>query len=53
MSREMRFDLAWLTVAALVIGALVWALWIPSSPVSSPGGGGVPAVTETAGTTSP
>lgn len=53
MSREMRFDLALLAVAALVIGALVWALDVPSSPVSRPGGGGVPAVTGTAGTSSP
>jgi hypothetical protein len=53
MSRAARFDLAWLAVAALVIGVLVWALWIPSSPVSSPGDGGVPAVTGTVGTSSP
>lgn len=52
MSRAARFDLALLAVALLLVAGAFLALYVPSSPVSSPGSGGVPAVTGTAGTSS-
>ena len=55
MSRAARdFDLYWLALALGMAAGLIWLTWIHPSPVSSPGGGGgVPAVTETAGASTP
>lgn len=50
---ERDFDLALAAVAALLMTGLFLALYVPSSPVSSPGSGGVPAAPVTAGTSSP
>jgi len=54
---EREFDIALLLVGVpmvVVVGAFIaWAVLVHPSPVSSPGDGRVPAVTDTAGTTSP
>ena len=42
-----------LALAVGVTAVVIWLTHVPSSPVTSPGGGGVPAVTGTAGTSTP
>ena len=52
MSRAAAFWEAWAEVLLALIVAAFLALYVPSSPVSSPGSGGVPAAPVTAGTSS-
>lgn len=52
---EFNAALLWLAIPAAIVLILCawWAIQVHPSPVSSPGDGRVPAVTDTAGTTSP
>lgn len=54
MTRDERdFRLYLLALAVGVTAVVIWLTHVHPSPVMSPGDGRVPAVTDTAGTTSP